>query len=141
MQNVPDSCSHQQEHVKPSLFSLVLELLATRSELACTEFKAAQINAVKTAVFCFIATLLALLATVFISAAVLIVCWDTYRIEAACAIAAFYLASSGVFLQKALAAENALNASFKVTGRVLREDIEELKAAACPAEEKHAEPR
>lgn len=141
MQNVPDTGNRQKEHVKPSLFSMVLDLLATRSELACTEFKAAQINAVKTAVFCFVAALLALLATVFISAAVLIVCWDTYRIEAACAIAAFYLVSSGIFLQKALTAKNALNSSFKVTGSVLREDIEELKAAAGSAEEKHAEPR
>lgn len=141
MQNVPDTGSRQHERVKPSLFSMVLDLLATRSELACAEFKEAQINAVKTAVFGFAAALLALLATVFISVAVLIVCWDTYRIEAACAIAVFYLAASGIFLQKALAAKNALNASFTVTGRVLKEDIEALKTAAGPVEENHAEPR
>lgn len=141
MQNIPDTDIRKEEPVKPTLFSMVLDLLATRGELACTELKEAQINAVKTAVYCFVAALFALLALIFVSAAVLIVCWDTYRIEAASAVAAFYLAASGFFLLKAGKAKNALNSSFKVTGRVLKADIEELKAAAGSAEVKHADPK
>jgi len=115
-----------------SLVRTILNIVATRSEMARLELAIARNNAVKTVVFGAMGAFFAVLSIIFVSIAVLAVFWEEHRIFAACVLAGFYVVLTLIFIGRARNLAANMPYAFTMTSQVLKEDLQSI--LAHPAE-------
>jgi uncharacterized membrane protein YqjE len=120
-----------------SLVRTILNIVATRSEMARLELAIARNNAVKTVVYGAVGAFFAVLSIIFVSIAVLAVFWEEHRIFAACVLAGFYVILTLIFIGRARNLAANMPYAFTMTSQVLKEDLQSI--LAHPAEPRQAE--
>jgi uncharacterized membrane protein YqjE len=120
-----------------SLVRTILNIVATRSEMARLELAIARNNAVKTVVYGAVGAFFAVLSIIFVSIAVLAVFWEEHRIFAACVLAGFYVILTLIFIGRARNLAANMPYAFTMTSQVLKEDLQSI--LAHPAEPQTAE--
>jgi uncharacterized membrane protein YqjE len=120
-----------------SLVRTILNIVATRSEMARLELAIARNNAVKTVVYGAVGAFFAVLSIIFVSIAVLAVFWEEHRIFAACVLAGFYVVLTLIFIGRARNLAANMPYAFTMTSQVLKEDLQSI--LAHPAEPRQAE--
>jgi uncharacterized membrane protein YqjE len=120
-----------------SLVRTILNIVATRSEMARLELAIARNNAVRTVIYGFAGAFFAVLSIIFVSIAVLAVFWEDHRIFAACVLAGFYVVLTLIFIGRARNLAANMPYAFTMTSQVLKEDLQSI--LAHPAEPRQAE--
>jgi uncharacterized membrane protein YqjE len=111
-----------------SLVRTILNIVATRSEMARLELAIARNNAVRTVIYGFAGAFFAVLSIIFVSIAVLAVFWEDHRIFAACVLAGFYVVLTLFFIGRARNLAANMPYAFSMTSQVLKEDLQSLLA-------------
>jgi len=104
------------------ILPLLMSMISTRLELAAIDTEAHVLETMAAVLAAFIAVVLALIAFTFVGIVVIVLFWDTHRVEAAMAVVAAYVGIATVVALLARSTWKSRPAAFAATLRELELD-------------------